>query len=200
MRSSVLACIPAVVASSSRRRYTNRASSTGLHDAGELPLAAETFSLEEERMARVRLFVVVGISLIPLVAGCGGDLQSPAAAFQGTVATATEHTEALEGPSALANAMSASDRCHPQGAQCHYSRGVTTCSTVVSQENVVTTTQEFSGCLTSGRRIRTYLNHYLVTTTLTTRAQGRCGQVFHSWTSKQQQLLFRDLVSDVCQP
>ena len=153
------------------------------------------------RSARLQVGTLIGLLLL----GCGGGVSNPAGSSRGA-ALGPGTSSAGQGGEDLVTASAAGGQCQPEGAQCQFDRGVTTCVSTSSQ-TVVTTTQETSGCFVTvgtaevpGIRTRTFLNHFLVTTTTTTRAHGRCGRVFDSSSSEQQQLQFRDLVADVCVP
>jgi len=89
---------------------------------------------------------------------------------------------------------------------CTFERGTTTC-TFVTQRSETVTRQVYSGCVVGpffpprpGRRITTYEDTYLVTTTTTTYQHGRNGKVYDSTTTEERVLESSRLVSMVCEP
>jgi hypothetical protein len=96
--------------------------------------------------------------------------------------------------------------CHAEGAQCRFDKGVTTCTRIVSQETHTGAHDEVSGCMTfdgtsfvPGRRTRSFSDTFVVTTTEMTRAHGRCGRIFESSTTQQQELASSVMTSDRCE-
>jgi hypothetical protein len=87
---------------------------------------------------------------------------------------------------------------------CHFSRGVTTCTT--SAQHVETGTHaEVSGCMAfngtafvAGRRTRTFDDQVLVTELTTTLRHGRHGPVYDTSTSTTRAMVASTLVSDQC--
>jgi hypothetical protein len=88
---------------------------------------------------------------------------------------------------------------------CAFDRGVTTCvsmSTSAVTSNIV----QVSGCMAfvppasfvPGRRERTYLETFAVTTSNTTLSHGRNGAVFAASSSSTRELVSMQLVSDTC--
>ena len=87
---------------------------------------------------------------------------------------------------------------------CSFSRGTNVCA-YETQRSETSTIQMFSGCVAGptgqpGRRVTTYEDTYLVTTTTTTYQHGRNGKVYDSNTTEERQFMSRHLVSSVCEP
>lgn len=87
---------------------------------------------------------------------------------------------------------------------CSFTQGVTTCTTT-TEEQTTATHVAVSGCLYGptgqpGRRERTFLDTYLVSTTTVTQQHGLAGEVFDTQVSTMRTLVDSQLVSDVCLP
>jgi hypothetical protein len=106
----------------------------------------------------------------------------------------------------LASPAFAKDQNHDVDANCTFDRGVTIC-TYVSQRSETLTRVVYSGCVVGpffppqpGRRVTTYEDTYLVTTTTTTYQHGRHGKIYDSTTTVERVLESSRLVSSVCEP
>jgi hypothetical protein len=88
--------------------------------------------------------------------------------------------------------------------ECTFSRGTTACISV-SQTTEIVMRQVFSGCLAGpfgvpGRRVRTFEDTYLVTTTTTTYRHGRKGRIYDTTSIEERQLQTSREVSSICEP
>lgn len=104
----------------------------------------------------------------------------------------------------LACALFSSAALAQDGADCTFSRGTNVC-TSSSQRSETTTRTVYGGCNAGpsgqpGRRVTTYDDTYLVTTTTTTYQHGRNGKVYDSSTSEERVLQSSVLVSQTCEP
>jgi hypothetical protein len=96
------------------------------------------------------------------------------------------------------------DAAPPNDPGCSFDRGTNTCVTT-SERTEVSTHQQFSGCVAGpppfrpGRKVRTFEDTYLVTTTTTTLQHGLNGETFETQSSEARTLVSSREISSICE-
>jgi hypothetical protein len=104
----------------------------------------------------------------------------------------------------VVNDAEAADAARPNDPGCSFDRGTNSCVTT-SERTEVSTHQEFSGCLAGpppfrpGRRVRTFEDTYLVTTTTTTQQHGLNGKIYDTQSSETRTKISSREIGSVCE-